>query len=212
MSEVTFSSGNIIDQLCNNVNKLNYTVCQLCKQIGSLQNTMTLSPPQIQNLSLPSPDSFALPAVIELSEKYQDSNTSPADHPVAGEWVVRTLNTIEENSASTGIQLENNTITFPIGIFELFIRAPATNTHEHQIQLFNVSNNTVETYGSSAQSNNTTSDSWIIYTLSLTQQTRFVIRHITSLGYSFASFGVPGNHGTPEIYTQVRIRAFVPSP
>lgn len=210
MSEVTFSSGNIIDQLCNNVNQLNYTVCQLCKQIGSLQNTMTLSSPR-QKTSLPSLDSFVLPAVIEISEKYQDSNTSPADHPVAGGWIVRTLTNVEENSASTGVQLENNIITFPVGIFELLIRAPATNTNEHQIQLFNVSNNTVETYGSSAQANNTTSDSWILSTLALTQSTSFTIRHITSQGHP-ASFGVPGNHGSPEIYTQVRIRAFVPSP
>lgn len=211
MSEVTFSSGNIIDQLCNNVNQLNYTVCQLCKQIGSLQNTMTLSSQPQTTLSIPSPDSFTLPAVIELSETYPDSNTSPADHPVAGEWVVRTLTTVEEKSASTGIQLENNMITFPVGIFELLIRAPATNTNEHQIQLFNVSEHKVEVYGSSAQANNTTSDSWILSTLALTNPTSFTIRHITSQGHP-ASFGVPGNHGTPEIYTQVRIRAFVPSP
>ena len=204
--DVAFSSGNIIDQLCNNVNSLNYTVCQLCKQIGALQSTFTTPP--VAEIYLPSPTSFSLPAIVELSEYYEETNTSPADKPKTGEWVIRTLNHQEENSSPTNIQLNYNIITFPIGIFELFIRCPATNTGEHQIQLYNADTNEVEAYGSSAQAYNTTNDSILLRTLAITSPTNYVIRHVTSQSQN-ASFGVPGNHGSPEIYTQMRVRAFV---
>lgn len=66
----------------------------------------------------------------------------------SGSWVVRTLNTLEGN-ANSRVSLSSNQITLQPGKYNITATAPGHFVNSHQTRLFNVTDNVVETLGSS---------------------------------------------------------------
>lgn len=65
----------------------------------------------------------------------------------SGAWRTRPLSSIAE--LGTGITLSSNQLTFPIGMYHIFVSAPAFNVDGHQIRLHNISGGASDVFGTS---------------------------------------------------------------
>jgi hypothetical protein len=119
---------------------------------------------------------------------------------VAGDWVIRDLNTLESNGIS-GLTLSSNQITLPAGTYHFYITCPGFNMGAHRARLRTVGGTTL-LLGSSANSNAgdpSTTESIIVGRVVLGSTTALVIDHRAN---AFARpFGNPSNFGVNEVYT-----------
>lgn len=117
----------------------------------------------------------------------------------------RVLNTANFNDIS-GAVLSVNAVTIPAGSYEVEISAPAYNTGNHYLQLFNVTDNVVVKYGPMV--NVVTEERAILkFKFSITSPKAFKVQHYTYSSTSTNGLGL-GNALSPNlnIYTELIFR------
>jgi uncharacterized delta-60 repeat protein len=140
---------------------------------------------------------------------------APGGSFFAGDFVTRDLNTIRGNMNK--VTLSSNRITIQPGVFEVRIQAPAYHVQNHQVVLYDVTNDQIALEGSNAfasvevvtllgsQFNGAETLSIVKGTLHVGAQTVFEVRHQCSQTQEDNGFGVVSNIGENEVYTIVRI-------
>lgn len=123
----------------------------------------------------------------------------------------RTLNTVIRNTIP-GAGLAANVITLPAGVYRVHASAPLSVGDEHQLYLYNTTDNVVAIAGTSEQTS-TTGGADVIQTrsfingiLTLTATKAFVLRHRAGAGSSLNGLGWAANTpGVNEVYAEIEI-------
>ena len=113
----------------------------------------------------------------------------------AGSWQIRDLNTITQSSSF--ITLSSNEFTLSSGSYIMEFEVPAWEVNSHQSRLYNVSDSTIETYGTNAYGG---SPSKIYHYITINTTKTYRIEHRCGLSNATNGFGIAGSWG-PEIYT-----------
>lgn len=132
----------------------------------------------------------------------------------SGAWRTRTINTAEVNPGSD-VTLSSNQFTMTAGKYFIMIRAPAHGVGSHQIRLYNVTDSSVEQYGTSEVTDGSDSDSDdeggqsesnLTFVLNVPSTKTYRVEHRSEHSQSRTGFGFPaGFSGNSEIYTRVEI-------
>ena len=124
----------------------------------------------------------------------------------SGAWRTRDVNTVQKNAIS-GASLSGSQITLPAGEFIVDSWHTAYRVNTHKARLYNVTDSSVELYGSSEYSFSTNlvaSKSRISGAISLSESKTFRFDHRCS-ATSSDGFGLASNFSEPEIYTGIII-------
>lgn len=123
----------------------------------------------------------------------------------SGSWQIRDLNDLRGDSSFITID-GSTTFTLDSGIYEISASAPARAVAEHQIRLFNITDNFSEIVGKSIRSELADPPSTLNSVIRIDSQKTFRIEHrcSNSSGASVAR-GTGVNWGE-NVYTQVRIQ------
>jgi len=185
---------------------------------GTLDNCTggpTLTSPTLVTPALGTPSSGTLdnctgPWVSTYTLHVQDQKASGAQGgaSAAATQNVRTLNTVVTNTI-TGASLATNQITLPAGTYRVWARAPAFNTNNHKIRLYNVTDAAVTAVGSSEYASSTydgSSDSSIQgYRFTISGTKVFRLDHYTSLSRVSNGLGPTTGSGDIEVYAEVMV-------
>ena len=125
---------------------------------------------------------------------------------VSGNWQDRDLNTIK-NSAGSDVTLSNNEFTVVAGKYVIHAQAPAVNTQDHMVRIYNVTDSIVESHGtsSSSTSSNDKNTSDVYTSIDITSPTTYKIQHYTDKNRQTGLGRAAGINGAPETYTIVGI-------
>ena len=115
-----------------------------------------------------------------------------------GSWQTRDLTSVNQDGSF--VNLSNNEFTLSVGHYILSFESPAYNVNSHQIRLYNVSDGSVETNGSTSYAPSTCTHSRLNHYLELTSSKTFRIEHRCSISQADNGYGIASNWG-PEIYT-----------
>lgn len=122
-------------------------------------------------------------------------------------WTQRDINTLEGNQ--NFVSIENNQFTLVEGTvyYQIRIQCPASNVNNHQIRLYDVTNQVVVAYGTSAYTNNNTVTYSTIDTVYIKGNSPVTMRveHITDKNNNNTGFGIASAFNTQEIYTVISI-------
>ena len=121
-----------------------------------------------------------------------------------GAWRIRDLNTLEGDNSFISINGTTN-FTLDSGVYDISVSAPAFEVTEHQCRLFNVTSSTVETVGTNAFADGSSSNSIINTVISISTSSTFRIEHRCEVTIGGNGFGDDATWGN-NIYTQVRIQ------
>ncbi len=133
--------------------------------------------------------------------------TNGGSYTSPGNYITRTLNTIETSHGDTNVSLSSNQMTFLEGNYIIKVSAPATGINEFRIRLFNVTDNLVTKLGTGEYSSalSTQARSWLIHYINISSTKIYTVQFIASgLGTSSISLGRASGFST-EIYTTVEI-------
>lgn len=123
----------------------------------------------------------------------------------SGTWETRDLNDLRGDSSFISID-GSTTFTLDSGLYEISATAPARNVNQHQIRLYNVTDNTVDATGTAVQSASATPESILISVIKINSQKTFRIEHrCNSTNSNSEARGLGINWGE-NVYTQVRIQ------
>jgi len=141
---------------------------------------------------------------ILRDEKTVGSNGGSYDNN--NNWVVRTLNVLSKSFGGTSVSLDKNVFTLLPGTYWIETSVPAFGIQTMQSRLFNITNNTVASTGTSenTSSSSVCARSIILVTLNVTTSTQDRIEMRGSSAQSATGMGRPSGFGT-EVYTTVKI-------
>jgi hypothetical protein len=119
-------------------------------------------------------------------------------------WTTRDLNTIEGNV--NFVTLSNNQFTLISGKYYLDIKAPACNVQNHQMRLYNVTDNEYYMGTNAFASGGLMTNSELKKTLDITSSKTFEVQHMCSSGNSSGiGFGRAAGFSSEEVYTTIFI-------
>ena len=120
------------------------------------------------------------------------------------DWKTRILNT-EEGNMGSKVTLASNQFTIEAGKYRIMASAPAYHVRDHQIRLYNITDTSVECYGSTEYSRNAQTRSYLACYLHLTTPKTFKIQHKCQSTNTGDGLGRAVGFGNSEIYTMVTI-------
>ena len=137
---------------------------------------------------------------IDQVAKIYDEKASGIDGGTfpGGSWQTRDLTSVNQDGSFAS--LSNNEFTLSSGHYILSFESPAYNVNSHQIRLYNVSDGSVETNGSTSYASSTCTHSRLNHYLELTSSKTFRIEHRCSISQADNGYGIASSWG-PEIYT-----------
>ena len=139
--------------------------------------------------------------VVIVDQKSTGTNGGSSQ---AKTWITRTLNTIIGNPSF--VTLTNNQFTLLPGKYNINAQIPAYRVRNHLARLYNVTENKVEQYGSSAFTQSASDNfSTINAEISIDVATTYEIHHKTKLKRRSDGLGVATGYGDTEIYSKVEI-------
>lgn len=138
----------------------------------------------------------ALAGVYVLIQDEQANNTAP--QVLAASPTVRNIQTIKVNTNGIA-SVASNKITLPAGTYRCRISAPARNTQNHRLHLYNFTDSLTVHFGTSEFSNLSSTRSWIVGTFTLSGSKDLQIRHYVNV--LSGTGGMPSNFGVNEVYT-----------
>ena len=124
----------------------------------------------------------------------------------AGSWQTRTLNTLEGNVNFVTLNISTSEFTIQPGIYTLSISSPACNVQNHQIRLFNVTDNQYVMGNNAFSSGGVMTTSNLTYYEIVQNPTIYKIQHICSYTSPNIGFGRATGFNSEEVYTNVNIR------
>lgn len=121
----------------------------------------------------------------------------------AGSWFNTPLNTVDVSQS--WVSLSTNQITLSAGTYQWEVTSPSYGTNHFQTRLYNVTDATVASYGSSEFNNgNTQTSSFISSVVTIGSSKTFTVDMICSTTVASYGFGVIGSFGT-EVYCRITI-------
>ena len=143
----------------------------------------------------------------------RDEKTSGTDGGTftTGAWRIRDLNTLEQSDNSAS--LSTNEITLTSGQYLLEATVPGHAVDNHQARLYNVTDASVEVYGTTeyavgSGSSIVTTHSFIKKYLDITTSKTFRIEHQCQTTETSDGFGLAAGFGGNEVYTNISITKF----
>ena len=143
-----------------------------------------------------------------LHVRDEKSDTTEGGGATSGSFLTRTLNTVTTNEI-TGASLGSNQITLPAGTYEIKASAPAVQVNRHQTKLRDTTGTADLILGTSEFSNPTSgtqSISLINGRFTLSVESVLEIQHRVQTTKTVLGFGVAGDFGVGEVYTDVMIK------
>jgi len=146
-------------------------------------------------------------ALLAIIEDQKAQNTAGGTF-TSGADQTRVLNTLVYNRG-TLVTLASNQFILPIGVWDIFWRAPAFQANAHQSWLYDITAGAVAARGSAitcGAASNAQNDSIGGIRVTLAAPTTYEIRHRCTTTRATDGFGTLANFGI-ETYTQVVVRA-----
>ncbi|QKF94444.1 collagen-like protein [Fadolivirus algeromassiliense] len=136
-------------------------------------------------------------------------NGNNAGTSTAGVWQTRIINTVTTFPLSTTNILLNsltNSFTLGRGVYFIQASAPAYACNQHQIRLFNITDNNVTAYGTSEMAgSNTQTRSFLNTLFTIISTKEYKIEHRVNTTQTNDGFGAANSFGNDQIYTIVSI-------
>jgi len=148
------------------------------------------------------PFSGALPYLHARDEKASGNNAAAAVNATEN---VRELNTVKTNTIS-GASLASNRVTLPAGTYRVRASAPARSCNNHQLRLYNQTDNALLIAGQNAQNDSSyanTTHSSLCGRFTLAASKAVELRHYTVTGGS--TLGTSLGSGVVEVYAEIEI-------
>jgi len=140
-----------------------------------------------------------------LHVRDEKSNATSGGTSASGSFNIRDLNTVLTNEIS-GASLSSNKITLPSGTYYVEASAPAYETNQHRIFLYNESDGSNILFGGSATSDGGQgSHAFLSGRFTLSASKNIELRHYTSSSKAGDGLGRDVNQGTNEIFAEVKI-------
>ena len=134
----------------------------------------------------------------------QKPNNTPGGTFNSGSWQERDLNQLQQ-TGSFVTSLAGNEFTLTAGTYKFEFDVPAYQVEENKARLFNVTDGTVEAYGTSAFADDGGDDgttySFIKAIVTIATPKTFRIEHQCQTSEAGDGFGIESNFGVVEIYT-----------
>lgn len=144
-----------------------------------------------------------------LHVRDEKSSGTAGGTATAGSYVTRTLNTVMTNEI-LGASLNSNTITLPLGTYEVTARAPAHRTQFNKLRLYDVTGAAVLLIGgvtfNASSSSLVVGDAWIRGRFTLAIQSDVRLEHRVSVSTGTNDFGAAATFGDAEVYTELWLR------
>jgi len=143
---------------------------------------------------------------IVILKNIQASGTDAGTF-TTGAWRVRTLNT-EEYDDKNVCTLAANRFTLAAGEYYIHAYAPAYKVNKHQIRLYNVTDVSVQGYGSNAYSgasDNAMTSSFLYLHVDIASPKTFQLEHYCQTTQATDGFGQANSFGGSELYAHVVI-------
>ncbi len=145
-----------------------------------------------------------------LHVRDEKSDTTEGGTATSGSWQTRDLNRVVTNEI-TGASLASDQITLPAGTYFINATAPAVHVNRHQIKLYDTTGTTDLIIGTSEFSplisnNGAQTVSSLFGRFTLSVQSDLEIQHQVQTTSATLGFGVAGDFGVVEVYTEVDIR------